>query len=130
LPFPAKTQILRADLSQLTVVLMKNNKEAFSNRFDLSKKNLINIDIDEHNGAFYRGPATPRSREEELAIELAITLQDKKGLPFYISCSNKYPEPFLRDVLRTVMSIPDHKIKRSRGALFNFLVNEGLSSSN
>jgi hypothetical protein len=97
-----------------------NDKQQPSNR--LSKNRLIkNIDIDgdrSSNGEKWR----PRSREEELALELALTLQDREGLPFYIHCAKEYPEPFLRRVLATVMDIPEKKIKKSRGALFNFLV--------
>jgi hypothetical protein len=101
-----------------------NNKEFASNR--ISKKNLINIDIDVNDRAFYGGSWNPRTREEELALELALTLQDRKGLPFYIHCAREYPEPFLRGVLHNVMEIPDYKIKRSRGALFNYLVRKEM----
>jgi hypothetical protein len=96
------------------------NKELASNR--ISKKNLINIDIEEGDRGFYAGRWVPRTLQEELALELALTLQDRKGLPFYIHCANEYSEAFLRGILDKVMGIPEKKIKKSRGALFNFLV--------
>jgi len=65
---------------------------------------------------------TPRNREELIAVDLADTLDDYQGLPFYISLAKKYPETFLRRILEQVMQVPQEKIKKSRGALFNHLV--------
>jgi hypothetical protein len=102
-----------------------NQKQNGPNRFESSKRNLINIDIDGDNWASYgRKTWIPRTHQEELALELALTLHDRKGLPFYLSCVKAYPEPFLRRVLSKVMRIPDNKIKKSRGALFNFLARQ------
>jgi len=64
----------------------------------------------------------PETREEQLAIDLAKSLDDYQGLPFYISLTKKYPESFLREILGQVKEIPQAKIKKSRGALFNHLV--------
>ena len=64
----------------------------------------------------------PKSREELLALDLAKALKDRKGLPLYLSYSKRYPESFLRKVLGEVKEIPDRKIKKSRGALFNYLI--------
>lgn len=65
---------------------------------------------------------TPRTREELLAEDLAKNLDDYQGLPLYISYAKKYPESFLRKILGQVKEVPKEKIKRSRGALFNHLV--------
>ncbi|MFA5459789.1 MAG: helix-turn-helix domain-containing protein [Candidatus Paceibacterota bacterium] len=64
----------------------------------------------------------PRTREELLAEDLAKALDDYQGLPLYISLAKKYPEAFLRKILGQVKEIPKEKIKKSRGALFNHLV--------
>jgi len=64
----------------------------------------------------------PRTREELLAVDLAEALDDYQGLPLYISLAKKYPEAFLRNILGQVRGIPLEKIKKSRGALFNHLV--------
>ena len=64
----------------------------------------------------------PRNREELLALDLAEALNDYEGIALYISYSKKYPESLLRRVLSEVKEIPDEKIKKSRGALFNHLV--------
>jgi len=59
-----------------------------------------------------------------LAYEIASNLNDKEALPLYISFTQKYQEVFLRKILTRVMSIPPEKIKRTRGALFTYLVNQ------
>ncbi len=64
----------------------------------------------------------PRNRVELLALDLAEKLNDYEGIALYISYAKKYPESLLRGVLGEVMEIPDEKIKKSRGALFNHLV--------
>ena len=62
------------------------------------------------------------STEKSLAYELASTLQDLDALTVYEGFVLKYSEAFLRKTLVKVMSVPDEKIKRTRGALFTFLV--------
>ncbi len=62
--------------------------------------------------------------EIKLANEIASTLKDWDALPLYLGYTRKYQESFLRRLLAKVMSIDENKIKRSRGALFTFLVNQ------
>ena len=64
----------------------------------------------------------PKTREELLALDLAQGLNDLKGLPLYRSYAKKYPEAMLRKALAEARSIPAHKIKKSRGALFNHII--------
>lgn len=59
-----------------------------------------------------------------LANEIADTLKDRDALPLYQQYVKKYKEEFLRKILQRVMSIEESKIKKSRGALFTFLVNQ------
>jgi hypothetical protein len=61
--------------------------------------------------------------ENKLAYEIANALKDKEALPLYLTFTRKYQESFLRKILTRVMSIPEEKIKRTRGALFTYLVN-------
>ena len=75
--------------------------------------NILKIDIDNKR---------PRNKEELLAYDMAQQLNDYKGLAFYLSCSKKYSEPFLRELLSQVRQIPSGKIKKSRAALFNHLI--------
>jgi hypothetical protein len=64
------------------------------------------------------------SQQIKLAHEIADTLNDPEAFPLYLIYTQKYQEPFLRKILARVMSIPDRKIRRTRGALFTFLVNQ------
>ena len=62
--------------------------------------------------------------ENKLAYEIANALHDNEALPLYMTFAKKYQEAFLRKILVRVMSIPDEKIKRTRGALFTYLVKQ------
>jgi hypothetical protein len=58
----------------------------------------------------------------KLAREIATVLDDLDALPLHQSFTRKYSETFLRKILMRVLSIPERKIKRSRAALFNYLI--------
>lgn len=62
------------------------------------------------------------TREGMLAKEFAEGLEDEKSLRFYFSMALEYSERYLREVYRLVKETPQHKIKKSRGALFAYLV--------
>lgn len=62
--------------------------------------------------------------EIRLANEIAETLQDRDALPLYLSYTRKYQESFLRRILLKVMSIEATKIRKTRGALFTYLVSQ------
>jgi hypothetical protein len=61
-------------------------------------------------------------REGRLAIELADGLNDSKSLRFYFSVALEHSERFLREIYRLTKETPQAKIKKSRGALFAYLV--------
>lgn len=101
-----------------------NTIKRIINNIDKEDKNSL----DSNQKTFKR--FVPENREELLALDLAQTLNDLKGLPLYISYSKKYPEFLLRRVLGEVMEIPGYKIKKSRGALFNHLVQKYAKETN
>lgn len=70
------------------------------------------------------------TKEYRLAVELANTLNDRISLPAYVIFAQKYTEPFLREVLVKTLSVPEHKIRKTRGALFTHLVKQYAQSSN
>lgn len=70
----------------------------------------------------------PRTREELLALDLAVGLNDRDGLPLYLSYARRHPEPLLRKVLGEVKEVPHAKIKKSRGALFNHIIQQHEST--
>lgn len=66
----------------------------------------------------------PKTRKELLASDLAKGLNDSKSLPFYLSVVRQYPEPLLMKLLGEVREIPFEKIRKSRAALFNYLIQQ------
>ena len=66
----------------------------------------------------------PKSKEEVFALEIAKTFVDMKHLPLYISLCQKYPENVILKAYGQAKETKDVKIKKSRGALFTYLVNK------
>ena len=62
------------------------------------------------------------SKEYKLAYEIADGLNDLDSLEIHISFAESYNESVLRKIFNRVMSIPEDKIKRTRGALYTYLV--------
>jgi len=96
--------------------------------FDTNDNDItrINNDIDrlkikKSNFMTFKG-FKPKTREELLALDLAQGLGDLSGFPLYLSYARKYPESALRKALSEARSIPAQKIKKSRGAFFNYLI--------
>ncbi len=86
------------------------------------KKNMLKSDIDNKLIKNDDSPLSSfKSREELLAYDLALALDDLPGFPLYLSYSRKYPESLLRKTLGQIQEIPAGKI-RNRGALYNYLI--------
>ena len=62
------------------------------------------------------------SKEYKLAYEIAEALNDLDSLEIHISFAQSFNESVLRKIFNRVMSIPEEKIKRTRGALYTYLV--------
>ena len=62
--------------------------------------------------------------EIKLAHEIADALKDHDSIPLHLQHVRKYKEAFLRKILAKVMSVDERKIKRSRAALYTFLINQ------
>ncbi len=65
---------------------------------------------------------TYEPHETKLAHEIAGTLNDWEALPFHLDLTRKYSEALLRKTLAHVMSLDESQIKKSRAALFTYLV--------
>ena len=67
-----------------------------------------------------------KTSQEDYAFakELAEALHDKEAITLYITFVQKFPESLLREVLAKVLAVPKNKIKKTRGALFNFLMQQ------
>lgn len=72
---------------------------------------------------------TYEPHEVALANEIANTLQDRDALPLYHKYTQRYKEAFLRRTLDKVMSIEQSKIRKTRGALFTYLVSQYEANS-
>ena len=89
------------------------------------KENILKSDIDSIKIDFkHLSPSACKTREELLAYDLARALHDLPGFPLYLSYARKYPESLLRETVGRVSEVPPSKIKTSRGALFNFLIQQ------
>jgi len=89
------------------------------------KKDILKNDNDDkfmnlNSNAFKQ--FKPQNESDLLAVDMATVLHDQKNLALYRSYSKKYPAWLLRKVLSEVKQLPQRKIKKSRGALFNYLV--------
>lgn len=62
--------------------------------------------------------------EIKLAHEIADTLVDQDSIALHLQYARKYKEEFLRKTLAKVMSLDKSKIKRSRAALYTFLISQ------
>jgi hypothetical protein len=65
-----------------------------------------------------------KSKEEIFAQEIASSLGDPGSAELYHSFARTYPEHLLRTILAEVLSVPLMKIRKSRGALFTYLVHK------
>jgi len=61
-------------------------------------------------------------KEVNLAFELAEKLHDRNSIAQYLNMCRKYKPTFLKDVLTEVLRTPQKNIRKSRGALFTYLV--------
>ncbi len=64
------------------------------------------------------------TKQEKLAQELADALNDHDSIQFYRDCALKYSEDFLRKKLQKTLSVPEDQIRKTRGALFTYLIRD------
>jgi hypothetical protein len=69
-------------------------------------------------------------QEKKLANEIADTLKDRDSITMHLLYVRKYQEEFLRRILNKVMALPPDKIRKSRAALYTFLINQNASHGN
>ena len=62
--------------------------------------------------------------ERKLANEIADTLKDRDSITMHLQYVRKYKEEHLRRVLNKVMALPEGSIRKSRAALYTFLINQ------
>lgn len=94
-----------------------NNKETRDNN-----NNVVRAKKSHTTDEGLHKDGNPQTREELLAHDLSEALNDRKHYSIYLSYAKEYPESFLRRVLAETKLTPDSKIRKSRAALFNYLV--------
>ncbi len=62
------------------------------------------------------------NEQKQFAYSIALKLHDMPALSLYEDFVRRYPQEVLEELLIKTLSIPQEKIKRTRGALFTFLV--------
>lgn len=65
--------------------------------------------------------------EIKLANEIAETLKDRDSMALHLMYVRKYKEEFLRRILAKVMALPEAKIRKSRAAIYVFLINQSTN---
>lgn len=63
-------------------------------------------------------------QEIKLAREIATTLGDMDSLQMHLLLVRKHKEEFLREKLNKVMAIPEDQIRKTRAALYIFLIGQ------
>jgi hypothetical protein len=69
-------------------------------------------------------------QKEDLATELAEKLGELESLELFRSFADRYSEQLLRKTLNDVLSVPSEKIKKSRAALFTYLIKKHARGAN
>lgn len=70
-----------------------------------------------------------RSEQDLLALQIAREFNDLKNLGLYLSYCREYPRDLIVDVYQAVKDTPSEKIRKTRGALFTYLVNHHAQES-
>lgn len=67
-------------------------------------------------------PFTPKTPKDALALEISRAFADEIRLPFYREVCSAHPYPLVYRAYRDVMAIPAHQVRKSRRALFLFIL--------
>ena len=109
----------------ITAPVKEEWNQASDPKKNILKKNILKSNIDSKKIDFKNlKPSACKNREELLAYDLAQALSDLPGFALYLSYARKYPESLLREILGRVREVPQGKIKKNPGALFNFLIQQ------
>lgn len=103
----------------VTPGVTNNNKITRLNNYNRTTSELIHSDTPHTDHE-----PLPAIENELFALELADALDDRSGLPQYLSYCRRYPESLLRRAIRETTKVPRRDIRKSRAALFKHLVKE------
>lgn len=119
----SETQMSNRRNSDVKQVNTNNNKLTRNiNNNDRRNKNFLNFNS-------FKG-FKPKTRKELLALDLTRELNDCKSLPLYLHYCKKYPESVIRKALGEVKETPLERIKKSKAALFSYLIKKYAQREN
>ena len=64
----------------------------------------------------------PKTKSDYLALKIARAFKEEHKLPLYRVCCENFEEEGIKKAFSEVMAVPDNKIKKSRSALFIYLM--------
>jgi hypothetical protein len=64
----------------------------------------------------------PKTKADHLALKIARAFREESKLPLYRVCCENFDEETIRKAFAKVMTVPDDKIRKSRSALFAYLL--------
>jgi hypothetical protein len=67
-------------------------------------------------------PPADDSLNDLAADAIAAALSDRTNTGFYRSCLRRYPLKAIRVAFQEAVTLPEARIRKSRGAYFNYLV--------
>jgi len=73
---------------------------------------------------------TPKSSQDWLALDICQILGDSDNLPLYLSYVRKYSPKIIQMAFDAARELPANKIKKTRGALFTYLVKHYAGEKN
>lgn len=97
------------------------NQQSYDDKDNNINKNVVN-NVVRNSFNLNNGNVRFSSKEESLACEIAYGLNDMANLKVYLFYCRKLPEDVISRVYQEVREKPMDKIKKSRGALFTYLI--------
>ena len=110
-----------AELSQSESAVPKNGVAIPSDKYNITNDLSIG-DIYDREVVHNQEEDSDCSEEQKLAHQVADGLSDTKNLGLYQSYCRRYPAEIILTAYVRAKEVSPDKIKKSRGALFNFLV--------
>lgn len=65
---------------------------------------------------------TPQNSQDLLALDICQALDDSDNLALYLSYVRRYSPKVIHQAFNAARKLPENKIKKTRGALFTYLV--------
>lgn len=110
----------KAGETQMSTTVNSDVKHTDTNNNKLTR--IINNNSNASNKFINKPMTNNKTREELLVNEIASTLNDYTHDRLILKLCNKYSEQLIRQVLEEVEKVPEHRIKKSRLALFTYLL--------